>query len=158
MRLASHARVAAARGALALAALLLAAGCATLAPLEPPRIESTSVRVVSVALPAVTMAVVLVVANPNAREVTITALDVRMTVGGERVAVASLPSPVTLAASATTPVTLDARADMSVALAGLGRALGAARPLDYEVAGEATLADGRRIPFRRRGETGGSRS
>lgn len=136
-------------------ALSLVAACATFARLEPPKLEATSVRIVSVALPTVTMVLGLTLANPNPRDVTIASLDARLSIDGDAVAIATLPAPVTLPANATTTLTLEARGDASAALASLGRTLGAARPLRYEIAGEATLADGTRFPFRRRGETGG---
>lgn len=151
-----EARIRTAPAAAAMLALSFVTACASFARLEPPKLEATSVRIVSVALPTVTMVLGLTLANPNARDVTISALDARLSIDGVAVATATLPAPATLPANATTTVMLDARGDASAALGSLGRTLGAARPLRYEITGEATLADGTRFPFRRRGETGGA--
>jgi hypothetical protein len=58
---------------------------------------------------------------------------------------------VTLPAYGEAPVALDVRADASAALARIAAALGAAAPLEYELAGTLRLADGTAWPFRRRG-------
>lgn len=150
----SRARMRLQRSIVAIAALSLVAGCASFTRLEPPKLEATSVRIVSVALPTVNMVLGLTLANPNPRDVTIASLDARLSIDGQAVATARLPAPATLPANGTTTVMLDARGDASAALGSLGRTLGAARPLNYEIAGEATLADGTRFPFWRRGETG----
>ena len=143
------------RASIALMLALALAACASLAPrLEAPKIVASSVRVVSVGLPDVRLAVELTLANPNAVDI---ALDARVSLEGEHVAAATLDRPVTLPANGEARVALSARGDAAAALASLGRALGAGRPLRYEIAGEARLADGTRLPFLRRGDTSGGR-
>jgi hypothetical protein len=59
--------------------------------------------------------------------------------------------PVTLPAYGEASVALDVRADASASLPRIAAALGAAAPLEYELAGTLRLADGTSWPFRRRG-------
>ncbi len=137
--------------AVAIAALI--AGCAALPPrLVAPEVEVAAVRVVEARLPTVRLSVDLVVTNPNAVAIELAGLDADLAIEGERVGSARLARPATLPAQGATRVLLAADADAGAALAGLGRALGGARPLAYDLAGRATLADGRTFPFRRRGE------
>lgn len=145
------------RALLILVAITLAA-CAALSPrLEAPKVVASSVRVVAASLPDVRLAVELTLSNPNAVDVALEALDARVALDGERFAAVALDRPVTLPANGEARVSLSARGDASVALAALGRALGAARPLRYEITGEARLADGTRLPFVRRGDAVGPR-
>ena len=141
-----------------IALMLALAACASLAPrLEAPKIVASSVRVVSVSLPDAPLAVELTLANPNAVDIALDAITTRVALEGEHVAAATLDRPVTLPANGEARVALSARGDAAAALASLGRALGAGRPLRYEIAGEARLADGTRLPFLRRGDTSGGR-
>lgn len=132
-----------------LAALALAS-CATLPRLAAPQVVDAQVRVVALRLPEVRLGVDLGVRNPNARAVDIEALEATLAVGGDDAGRATLVRPVTLPAEGEARVTLDVRADASVALARVGAALGAGRPLDAEVRGTLRLADGTTWPFRRR--------
>jgi len=135
----------------AVAALL--AGCAALPPrLAAPEFEVAGVRVVEARLPSVRLAVDLVVRNPNAVAIELAGLDADLAIEGERAGSARLARPAMLPAQGAARVQLAVDADAGAALAGLGRALGGARPLAYDLAGRATLADGRAFPFRRRGE------
>jgi len=140
-------------GRLAVAALavLVAAACAALRP-ERPEIVAANVRFVEVRLPSVRFDVELELRNPNRFEIAIAALDAELSVAGERAGNARLAAPVTLAGGASTNVTIEARGDASAALAGLGRALGGGRPLDYRLAGAIVLADGARFPFSQGGQ------
>lgn len=143
------------------AALVVAAAlaaCAAFAPrLAAPEIAGANVRVVQVNLPEVTMAIDLRLSNPNAVEIVVKAFDARISLEGERIATASLAAPVTMPANGTAEVTLSARGDAAATLAGVGRALGSARAMRYEIAGDVTLGDGSRYPFVRRGETDGAK-
>ncbi|CAG0975206.1 hypothetical protein BURK1_01441 [Burkholderiales bacterium] len=136
----------------------LLAACAAFGPrLVAPEVTAAGVRDLRLALPEVRMTVDLVLANPNAVDVPLEALVASVSLEGERVAEATLAAPVMLPANGTATVTLAARGDAAATLAGVGRAIGSGRTLRYEVAGEATLGDGRRFAFRRRGETGAGR-
>ena len=134
------------------------AACAALGPrLASPEVVGANVRVVRVALPEVTLAIDLELSNPNPGEIVVREFDARISLEGERVATASLASPVTMPANGTAAVSLAARADAAATLAGVGRALGSGRAMRYEIAGDVTLGDGSRFPFARRGETAGAK-
>ena len=138
---------------LAGAVAMALAGCSALTPrLVAPEVVGTRVRVAEVRLPDVRLGIELDLRNPNARDVALDALDASLSLGGEDIGRARLARPVTLPANGEARVALDVRADASAALARLGAALGAGRPLDYEVRGTLRLADGATYPFRRRGE------
>lgn len=132
-------------------ALMLAAGCATLRPASP-EIVAASVRVVEVRFPSIRFDVGLELANPNRFELAVASLDAELTIAGERTGDARLAAPVTLPAGGSASVTIEARGDASAALAGVARALGGSRPLDYRLRGAIVLADGTRFPFSRSGE------
>ena len=146
------------RAAVAVVLAVALAACAALGPkLAAPEIVGANVRVVQVNLPEVTMAIDLTLSNSNAVEIVVKAFDARVSLEGERIATASLAAPVTMSANGTAGMTLSARGDAAATLAGVGRALGSARAMRYEIAGDVTLGDGSRYPFVRRGETSGAR-
>ncbi len=146
------------RAAVAPVLAVALAACAALGPrLAAPEIVGANVRVVQVNLPEVTMAIDLRLSNPNAVEIVVRTFDARISLEGERIATASLAAPVTMPANGTADVTLSARGDAAATLAGVGRALGSARAMRYEIAGDVTLGDGSRYQFVRRGETSGAR-
>jgi LEA14-like dessication related protein len=146
------------RAAVALVLVVALAACAAMGPkLASPEIVGANVRVVQVTLPEVTMAIDLTLSNPNAVEIVVQGFDARISLEGERIATASLAAPVTMPANGTAGMTLSARGDAAATLAGVGRALGSARAMRYEIAGDVTLGDGSRYPFVRRGETSGAR-
>ncbi len=146
------------RIALSLILAAALAACAALGPrLASPEVVGANVRVIRVALPEVTLAIDLELSNPNPVEVVVQGFDARIALEGERVATASLASPVTMPANGTAAVSLSARADAAATLAGVGRALGSGRAMRYEIAGDVTLGDGSRFPFVRRGETAGAK-
>lgn len=146
------------RSALLILVAITLAACAALPPrLAKPEVVGAAVRAVSVALPDIRLAIELEVANRNAVDIELDSLTARVVLEGEPVAAAALEGPVRLPANASARVPLTARGDAAVALSSLGRALGSGRPLRYEVSGEATLADGTRFAFARRGETRGTR-
>jgi len=146
------------RIALSLILAAALAACAALGPrLASPEVVGANVRVIRVALPEVTLAIDLELTNPNPVEVVVQGFDARIALEGERVATATLASPVTMPANGTASVSLSARADAAATLAGVGRALGSGRAMRYEIAGDVTLGDGSRFPFVRRGETAGAK-
>jgi LEA14-like dessication related protein len=132
--------------------VLALGACASLQRPAPPDVVAVDIRNVQVRLPTIRVDVDLELRNPNAVDVAIAALDADLDIAGERAGRARLAAPVTLVAGATTRVTVQAVGDASIALAGLGRALGAARPVDYALSGTLTLADGTIYPFVRRGQ------
>ena len=127
--------------------------CANVPPrLVAPEIRAAEVRVVVFDFPQVRLAIDLSVHNPNARAISLEALDVALHVEGQPVARTSLASPVTLVATGTTSVGLDASGNLGAALAGVARSLDrGGQALRYEIAGTARLADGSQFPFRRGG-------
>jgi len=140
------------RHAVAVLAVLLAAGCALLPPrLAAPQVELVGVRVVDARLPQVRLAVELSLTNPNAVAIDLAALEADLAIEGEPVVTARLLAPATLPPRQATRVALGAIADAGAALAGVGRALGGGRALAYDASGRAILADGTIYPFRRRG-------
>ena len=141
----------AAQRASAAIALLLAAACATFRPASPEVVAAT-VRFVEVRLPSVRFDVELELRNPNRFEISVAAIDAELTVAGERAGDARLAAPVALPAGGASTLTIEARGDAAAALAGLGRALGGGRPLDYQLRGAIVLADGARFPFSRGGQ------
>jgi LEA14-like dessication related protein len=131
--------------------VVLIAACATLAP-QPPRVLAAEVRVVVFSFPRARLAIDVTLDNRNDYAVAVSALEVGVDVEGARVARAALAAPATLTAHAATVVHLEASADLSMALAGVARALDrGGGPLRYEIAGFATLGGGATYPFMRRG-------
>jgi LEA14-like dessication related protein len=132
-------------------ALALAA-CASLPRLAAPEVVSAEVRMADIRLPAIRLDVDLELRNPNPVDVSVASLDVDLEVGGERAGGARIASPVTLPASGSSHVLVQAAGDASIVLAGVARAMGGARPLDYALRGTLVLADGTAFPFVRRGQ------
>jgi LEA14-like dessication related protein len=135
-----------------LAVAQLVGGCAGLSrqPL-PPKVEITGVRLSSVQPSDLRLRVGLRVDNPNAFALDIASIDALIAINGVRFAEATLANPVTLAPAAATGVELDIRTRLDLIASVLEHAGGAA-PVPYEVSGNATLQDGLRLPFARRGE------
>lgn len=146
----------ASRRRLAHAALAALAGtlaaCASIPRLVAPEIVSADVRMADVRLPAIRLDVDVELRNPNPVDVSVSALDVDLEISGERAGGARLASPVTLPARGTARVAVQVTGDTSVALAGVARAFGNARALDYALRGTLVLADGTAFPFVRRGQ------
>jgi len=98
--------------------------------------------------------------NPNARELAVDALDATLTIEGEKVASAMLAAPVVLPANGQAHAEIVARTGIDAVLRAVASAMtrpsgSGTRPspsLRYELAGEAKLASGLRVPFRRSGE------
>jgi len=145
-----------------LLSLALAGGCAML-PRHPPRIEVTGVRIDRIVGPDAQFTVALSLTNPDASDVAINALEGSLAIEGERVAEATLKSPVNIAAGGTAQAELSARAGMDVVLRAVAAAM--RRPVDsnakgprptlhYAFEGSATLANGARLSFGRSGDIG----
>jgi LEA14-like dessication related protein len=126
-------------------------GCATLQRPIAPEVIASRVRVVEARLPEIRLAVELTLRSRNLLPLPIDALDATLSLAGADVGRAALAQPVTLPAYGEASVALDVRADPSTALPRIAAALGAAAPLEYELAGTLRLADGTSWPFRRRG-------
>jgi hypothetical protein len=140
------------RRAAGVALVALIAACATLPRPKPPEVVSVAVRNIEVRLPTFRVDVELGLRNPNAVDIAIASLAADLDIAGERAGTVRLAAPVTLAAGATIPVELQAVGDAAVTLAGMGRALGSGKPLDYAMRGTLALADGTLYPFSRRGQ------
>ena len=126
-------------------------GCATLQRPIAPEVIASRVRVVEARLPEIRLAVELTLRSRNLLPLPIDALDATLSLAGVDVGRATLAQPVTLPAYGEASVVLDVRADASASLPRIAAALGAASPLEYELAGTLRLADGTSWPFRRRG-------
>lgn len=137
--------------AIAFLASVAAAGCASLPRPSPPEVVGARVRVADARLPEVRLAVDLVMRNPNARDLAVDGLEATLALDGEVVGRGALAQPVLLPAHGDARIPLDVRGDASRLLARVGAALGAARPLGYEVRGTVALRDGSVVPFRRDG-------
>ncbi len=138
--------------AVALTAALVAAACSVL-PVKPlaPRVALAQVRVVRLQPASVALRVTLDVDNPNAYPLAVATLDAALAVNGSPLADVRLPDPVTLPASAATRVDLDVTTTLDRVIEALRRGEAGAGTLPYEVTGAATLRDGMRLPFSRRG-------
>ena len=131
---------------------LLLAGCAGLpAKPLPPKVELAGVRVVSLQPADLRVAVTLRIDNPNAFALDVAAIEAEIGVNGVRLAGATLPAPVSIAAVATTPVQLELHTRVRDLAQVLERADGSGR-MPYDITGTAVLGNGTRLPFARRGE------
>lgn len=138
--------------AVALAAVLVAAACAVL-PAKPlaPAVALAQVRVLRLQPGNVALRVTLDVDNPNAYPLAVATLDASLAVNGSPLADVTLPDPVTLPAAAATRVDLDVATTLDRVVEALRRGGAGSGTLPWEVAGTATLGDGMRLPFSRRG-------
>ena len=130
---------------------LALSGCETLRRPIAPEVVVSRVRVVEARLPEIRLAVELTLRSRNLLPLSIDALDATLSLAGVDVGRAALVQPVTVPAYGEAGVALDVRADASASLSRIAAALGAASPLEYELAGTLRLADGTSWPFRRRG-------
>ena len=97
------------------------------------------------------MSFALSVYNPNAYDLSVTAFEASLAVESDRVLTGSLAAPVDLVAGGDTRVEIEARTDYLAILAVIDRVT-RQRSVRYEVNGSATVQDGLRLPFTRRGE------
>jgi LEA14-like dessication related protein len=149
-----HLRLVRAPAAIVVAAALLAliAGCAALLPKPlPPHVSLETVRVTRLAAADARFTLGLVIDNPNAYDLAVTAFDVRVAVEGEPLASGSLAAPTVVAAGGTTRVAIEARAALAAFAAVIERFTRQAS-VRYEVTGSVVVQDGLRLPFARRGE------
>jgi LEA14-like dessication related protein len=132
-----------------LAAILILAACASLAPkLEPPRLEVTGVSFVGGDLARQQIGLKVHVSNPNARSIAVQRIDYGIALAGTDFARGTTAAPFTLPASGATDFDLKLTADMLTALQVLGQHLGE-RDIPYRVTGTLHLAEGvlRLLPF-----------
>ena len=146
-----------------LAGVAVLAACGDGPRLKPPRVAVESVRLERVTGTEATFVVTLNVANPNAREIAVDAIDASVTIEEVPVGIATLRSPLRLPANGEAIATLQARAGLSAVLR-VGaeitlrtqeqRQSGGGQPtlVRYAVTGTATLEGGLPIPFSRNGE------
>lgn len=141
-----------ARGAL----VALFAGCAALAPRPlPPGVALEGVRVTRLTAQDTRLTITLVVSNPNAYDLAVSALDADVAVDGERLLTGSLLQPARLAAGADTRIEIEARTGYGAIVAALDR-FTRQRSVRYEVTGSAVVQDGWQLPLRRSGELPGA--
>jgi hypothetical protein len=158
----AHRGVAAPASALGLAALLaiLLAACASLGPrIAPPKVSVDEVRLARIDGADAWFEASVTLTNPNAREVAVDGLDAALTLEGERVATFALAAPVVLPPGGAVPARITARAGFDALLRGIAHAMRAGAPggapmLRYEFTGDARLAGGLMVPFRRSGQLG----
>jgi hypothetical protein len=137
------------------------AACAGTPRLSVPRVAVESVRLERITGTEATFVVTLNLANPNAREIAVDAIEANLTIDDVPVGSATLKAPLRLPANAEATATLQARAGIAAAL-GLAadlaqraqeqRATGAPTQVRYAVFGTATLDSGWAVPFSRSGE------
>ena len=151
---------------IALVALALAtSSCATFGPrIAPPTVTVNAVVLERIDGLQARFVAAVTLANPNPREVAVDALDATLSIEGEPVATAALAAPVTLPASGTASAEIVARTGVDAILRAVSaamRRLGtegapstASPALHYSIEGDARLAGGLRVPFRRTGELG----
>jgi len=153
-----------ARIALLAAVAVLAAvlgSCADAPRLAAPLVAVDSVRLERITGAEATFIVALNLANPNAREIAVDAIDANLTVEEIPVGAATLRSPLRLPANGEATASLQARAGLAAVLglaAGLAqraqeqKSSGQPIRVRYAVSGAATLEGGWQIPFARNGE------
>jgi LEA14-like dessication related protein len=133
---------------------------------EAPRVAAPRIAVESVLLERITgteatFEVVLILSNPNAREIAVTSLDANLTIEDVPVGSATLVAPLRLPANGETTATVQAHAGISAVLRVAAEISQRAREqkgtgqpvrLRYAVSGNALLEGGWSIPFSRRAE------
>ena len=144
------------------------AGCASLPPRVPPRIDVVAVALERIDGPRAFFGVTLQLANDGDGDIVIDALQGALSIEGENVAQAVLTSPpVRVPAHGTAGAEMAAQTGMDALLRAIAAAMrrgatlvapGSRPTLRYSITGTATLGGGYRLPFSRAGEIGeGSR-
>jgi len=137
------------------------AACADAPRMAAPHVTVDNVRLERINAAEATFEVTLRLANPNAREITVNAVDANLTIEDVPVGNATLVSPLRLPANSEATALLRARAGISAVLrvaaemsqrAQEQRAAGQETRIRYAVSGSATLDDGLPVPFSRSGE------
>jgi hypothetical protein len=149
--------------AISLAAVVLA-GCASLPPRVPPRIDVVAVALERIEGPRAFFGVTLQLTNDGDSDIVIDALQGALSIEGESVAQAALASPpVRVPAHGTARAEMAAQTGMDAMLRAIAAAMrrgatlvapGSRPTLRYSIAGTATLGGGYRLPFSRAGEIG----
>ena len=147
------------KSVLSLSLALLLAACATLAPLEPPKIAVAQVEIDRLTAADARFTVTVRLTNPNDREIAVDAIIADLTVENVAVGRAVLTAPVRLPPHGEVQAAMASRADLAASLratAEIARRLqeqgDAATHVHFAVSGMATLAGGTTIPFSRSGE------
>jgi LEA14-like dessication related protein len=149
-----------ASGALTTLAVLMLAACANFGPrIDPPKVDVVDVRLDRIEGADAWFVAHVILANPNDREIAVDSLDATLAIEGETVATAALTTPVSLPAKGSAAADIAARTGIDAilrAVAGamrrLGATPGASPSLHYTLEGQAKLANGLQVPFRRTGE------
>ena len=148
------------RIALLLAACALAA-CADAPRLTPPRVTVDTVQLERITGTEASFIVTLNLANPNARDIAVDAIDANLTIEDVPIGNAILKSPLRLPANGEAQATLQARAGINAVLrvvvemsqrAQEQKAAGQGTRIRYAVNGSATLEGGWPVPFSRSGD------
>ena len=150
--------------ALAALAVLVVAACANFGPrVDPPKVNVVDVRLDRLEGADAWFVASVTLDNPNDREIAVEALDATLAIEGEVVATAGLTAPVTLPAKGTGSAEIAARTGVDAILRAVGNAMrrigsgtapGNSPSLHYALEGQAKLANGLQVPFRRTGELG----
>jgi len=136
----------------ACAVLPLAMACATFAPKPlPPQVALEGIRFTRLSPLDTRLAFTLAIRNPNGYELQLSAFEATVDVEGSRLLAGALAAPVDLPAGAETTVEMEARTDYLSIASAIDRFI-RLRTVHYEIAGNATVQDGLRLPFARRGE------
>jgi LEA14-like dessication related protein len=149
---------------LAILAIAAFAGCASVAPRNPPRIDVVAVELERVDGPQVFFGLTLQLTNDGDDDIVISAMQGALAIEGENIAQAALASaPVRVPAHGTSRAQLSAQTGMDAMLRAIAAAMrrgatlvapGARPTLRYSITGSATLGSGYRLPFSRAGEIG----
>ena len=139
--------------ALAIAALVALAGCASTLNIEPPQLSVISMKVQSADIFSQRMLVRMRVVNPNARELPVKGITYRIEVNDAELAQGLTDTPFVVPAMGEAEFDVQVTANLATALSQILSRKGSSDSLDYRMVGSVTLASGflRRIPFDERG-------
>jgi LEA14-like dessication related protein len=139
--------------ALALAALIALAGCASTLKLETPRLSVISMKVQSADLFSQRMLVRMRVVNPNTRELPVKGISYRIEVNDAELAQGLTDTPFVVPALGEAEFDVQVTANLATALSQILSRKGSSDTLDYRMVGNVSLSSGflRRIPFDERG-------
>jgi LEA14-like dessication related protein len=136
----------------ALASLLLAAACVSLAPkFEPPQATLETLRILRIADGKADLSLRLRLVNPNNHDLTIDTVEIEVTLDGRPAAESRSIHVDRIPAGGEARIDMAGRVDVSAVATAL-MSLGSQLPVDYLVKGTATLQGGGVIPFARKGQ------
>jgi LEA14-like dessication related protein len=139
------------------AALVVLAGCASLAPkIEAPRVSLEAVRVARIVDARAEVSLKLRLTNPNDTELALKALEYEVKLDGREAATGRTTRVEPLPAGGEGAVEISGQVDVA-AVATAMMALGSQLPVSYAIKGIATLQNGLTLPFSRKGEIAISR-